>query len=80
MKVNVRPIVIGRLWTVTDWYSHRLVQEHESECETNCNRQAVDSHRLVQELEDLKIRGRVETVQTTALLRSTRKLRRVPES
>ena len=32
---------------------------------------------LVQGLEDLKITGQVETVQTTALLRSTRILRSV---
>ena len=35
---------------------------------------------LIQGLEDLEIRGRVETIQTTALLRSTRILRRVPEN
>ena len=35
---------------------------------------------LVQELEDLKIMGQVETVQTTALLRSARILRRVLET
>ena len=34
---------------------------------------------LIQELEDLKITGRVETFQTTALLRSARILRRVLE-
>ena len=33
---------------------------------------------LVQGLEDLEIRGRVETIQTTALLRSGRILRRSP--
>ena len=36
--------------------------------------------RLIQELEDLEIRGRVETIQTTALLISVRILRRVPET
>ena len=35
---------------------------------------------LVQGLEDLEIRGRVETIQTTALLRSVRILRRVLET
>ncbi len=35
---------------------------------------------LVQGLEDLEIRGRVETIQTTALLRSARILRRVLET
>ena len=33
-----------------------------------------------QELEDLEIRGRVEVIQTTALLRSARILKRVPET
>ena len=36
--------------------------------------------RLVQGMEDLEIRGRVETIQTTALLRTTRILRRVLET
>ena len=36
--------------------------------------------RLVQGLEDLEIRGRVETIQTTALLRSARILKRVLET
>ena len=35
---------------------------------------------LVQGLEDLEIRGRVETIQTTVLLRSARILRRVLET
>ena len=35
---------------------------------------------LVQALEDLKIRGQVETIQTTALLRPARILRRVLET
>ncbi len=35
---------------------------------------------LLKGLEDLKIRGRVETIQTTVLLRSTRTLRRVLET
>ena len=35
---------------------------------------------LVQELEDLEIRGRVETIQTIALLRSARILSRVLET
>ena len=35
---------------------------------------------LVQGLEDLEIKGRVETIQTTVLLRSARILRRVLES
>ena len=38
------------------------------------------TERLVQELEELKMRGRVETTQTIALLRSARILRRVLET
>ena len=36
--------------------------------------------RLIKGLEYLEIRGRVETIQTTALLRTARILRRVPET
>ena len=36
--------------------------------------------KLVKEFEDLEIRGRVEKIQTTALLRSARILRRVLET
>ena len=35
---------------------------------------------LVQGLEDLEIRGRVETIQTTKVLKLARILRRVPET
>ena len=35
---------------------------------------------LIKGLEELEIRGRVETIQTTALLRSARILRRVQET
>ena len=35
---------------------------------------------LIQELEDLEIRGRVETIQSTALLKLARILRRVLET
>ena len=35
---------------------------------------------LIKGLEDLEIRGRVETMQTTALLRSARILRRLEET
>ena len=38
------------------------------------------TERSVQGLEDLVIRGRVETIQTTALLRSARILRKDPET
>ena len=38
------------------------------------------TRRLVQGLEDLEIRGRGETIQTTALLRSTKILRRLLET
>ena len=36
--------------------------------------------RLVKRLKDLEIRGRVETIETTTLLRSARILRRVLET
>ena len=39
-----------------------------------------DTKGLVKELEDLEIRGRVETMQTISLLRSARILRRVLET
>ena len=35
---------------------------------------------LVQKLKNLEIRGRVETIETTALMISARILRRVPET
>ena len=35
---------------------------------------------LLKELEDLEVRGRVDPIQTTALLRTTRLLRRVLET
>ena len=35
---------------------------------------------LLKDLEDLEVSGRVETIQTTALLRTARILRRVPET
>ena len=38
------------------------------------------NERLLKGLEDLEIRGRLETILTTALLRSVRILRRVPET
>ena len=41
---------------------------------------AIVTKRLAQGLEDLEIRVRVETVQTTALLKSARILRRVLET
>ena len=39
-----------------------------------------DTKGLVQGMEDLEIIGRVETIQTTALLRSDRILRRILET
>ena len=36
--------------------------------------------RMVKRLEDLELKGQVETIQTTALLRSARILRRVLET
>ena len=43
--------------------------EHESDGDTNCNRCTKGS---IMGLEDMEIRGREETIQTTALLRSAR--------
>ena len=44
--------------------------EHESDGDTNCNQCARYSHPLIDTaLEVLEIRGRVETIQTRALLR-----------
>ena len=55
--------------------------KHESDGDTNCNWCTQNSHqRLVPGGEDLEIRGGVETIQTTALLRSARILRRVLET
>ena len=57
--------------------------EHESDGYTNSNWCSWYSYYiiwLVKELEYLEIRGRVETTQTTALLRSTRIIIRVLES
>ena len=49
--------------------------------DTNCSRCTQnDPKRLVKGREDLEIRGQVETIQTTALLRSTRILRGILET
>ena len=42
-----------------------------------CGPSCTVTKKLVEELEDLEIRGRVETIQTTAFLKSARMLRRV---
>ena len=39
----------------------------------------MDPQRLVKVLEKLEIRGRAETIQTTALLRSAKKIKKNPE-
>ena len=55
--------------------------EHESDDCTNCNWCSWCSHqRIGTGLEDLEIKWRVETIQTTALLRWARILRRVLET
>ena len=47
--------------------------EHESDCDTNCNWGTRYSLQImVPWLENLEIRERVETIQTTALLNSAR--------
>ena len=55
--------------------------EYEGEGDTDCNLGTGYVHqRLVQRLEDLEMRGRVETIKTTALLGSARILRRFQET
>ena len=55
--------------------------EHESDDYTNCNWCFWYSHqRIGSRTEGWEIRGRVETIQTTALFRSVRILRRVLET
>ena len=55
--------------------------EHESDGNTNCNRCTWNNPQMTcKETRRLKIGGQVETIQTTALLRSTRRLRKVPET
>ena len=55
--------------------------EHEGDCDTNCNWCAQNNpKKLDKALEEVKISGRAETIQTTALLRSARILRRVLET
>ena len=55
--------------------------EYESDVYTNCNWcLGTVTKGLIQGLEDLEITGRVGTIQTTALLRSSRILRRVLET
>ena len=52
--------------------------EHKSYGDTNCNLRARCSHQNIGiDTEGLEIKGRVETIQTTALLLSARILRRV---
>ena len=55
--------------------------EHEGDGDTNCNWCTWNNPQvLVKELEDLEIRGLMETIQTITLSRSTRILRRVLET
>ena len=57
------------------------MKEHEGDGDTNCNWcTRNNSQSLEKGLDDLEIRGRVETIQTTELLRSVRILRRVLET
>ena len=53
--------------------------EHESDGDINCNWYARTIPKCLKRwLEMLEIRGRIRTIQTTALKRSTRRVRRVP--
>ena len=55
--------------------------EYESDDDTNSNWRSWNSpQRLVKRLEDLEIRGQLETIQTTELVRSTKILRKVLET
>ena len=56
--------------------------EHESNADTNSIIGALGTvtKGLVQEQEDLEVRGRVVTIQTTALFGSAKILRRVQET
>ena len=56
----------------------KKTMENESEGDTNCNWRARYNHQSIG-IGDLDIRGRVETIQTTTLLKSARILRRVLE-
>ena len=52
--------------------------EYEGESDTNCCECTWNGPKnLEKRLENLEIRGRIETIQTTALLQSTRIVRRV---
>ena len=55
--------------------------EHENDGDANCNRCTWNTpQKTDKELEDLEIRGQVEAIQTTALLKSARILRIVLET
>ena len=58
----------------------KKTMEHEGDNYTNCNWCFWYSHGLLKELEDLEVGGRVETIQTTELLRMARILKRVLET
>ena len=59
----------------------KRTMKHESEGDTNCNSCAQYSHeRIDKGTGGVEIRGRGKTIQTTALLKSARILRRVLET
>ena len=60
----------------------KKTMEHEAGVYTNCDWCSWYSHERIKKkgLEDLKIRGHLETIQITALLRLDRILRRVLET
>ena len=59
----------------------KKTMKHEGDGDTNCNWCSQHTHqRIVKGLEELEIRGQVETIQTIALLRLARILRRVLET
>ena len=63
------------IWTLLgNW---KKIVEHKNDGDNNCL--GAITKGLVQGLEDLEVRGRVETIETS-LLRSTRILRRIQET
>ena len=58
----------------------KILRDEENDGDTNVIGVLGDTKELIQGLDDLEIKGRVETIQTTLLLRSTRILGRVMET
>ena len=66
---------------LTPWQRTKKAMEHERDSDTNCNWNARnDEQRLGKRLVEQEIRRIAETIQTVALLRSVKLLRRVLET